>query len=217
MCYNRNTMNIGELKSLLICRASHRKYLGDPVPREDIVEMADAARHAPSGHNLQPWKLIAISNRDLIRRMAELSTNEYAGLVEQLPDEVRDEYGKFGFYAGHFVSAPLVFVILSRKSEIDSVKIENLYGVKLPATRCFDLDSLGVGAFIQNLLLAAEALGYGTCWVAAPVMYAQAKMDELLGVEEPWHTVSLVSVTRPVRERKGAPKKNVDDILTIVS
>ena len=210
-------MKMQDLLELLAGRASHRKYLSDPIPTDDILTMAEAARHAPSGHNLQPWKLLAVIDKALIADIADASTREYKALVARLPEDVRERQGRFEFFVGHFREAPLVFAVLSKKSEIDSDGYERLYGVRFPRPKCFDLDCLGVGAFIQNLLLAAEALGYGTCWVAAPVMYAQEKVEQLLSVREPWHVVSLVSVTKPVRERKGAPKKDLGEILTIVS
>ncbi len=205
-----------ELLDLAARRASHRRYLPDPVPREDIEKMAAMARLAPSGHNLQPWRLLALTGRDFIGKLAGASAAEYDALVRRLPEEARERPEKFGFYVSHFRDAPLVFVVLSRRSEIESDTLARAHGVAAPKPECFDLDCLGVGAFIQNLLLAAESLGYGACWVAAPVMYAQARVEELLGVEPPWHAVSIVSVTRPVRERRGAPKKEVSEILTIV-
>jgi len=204
-----------ELMEIMARRASHRKYLPDPVPREDIEKMAAAARLAPSAHNLQPWKLLALTGRDLIGKIAGAAAGKYGDLVRRLPEEAREEPAKFGFFVRHFGEAPLVFAVLSRRSETDWGRLERLHGVAAPRPEGFDPDCLGVGAFVQNLLLAAEALGYGACWVAAPVMYAQAEVEKLLGVAPPWRLVSVVPVGRRTRDRYPAPKKDVSEILTV--
>ncbi len=43
--------------------------------REDIERILDAARWAPSGHNIQPWEFIAITDRDVKDEIAD-STQE---------------------------------------------------------------------------------------------------------------------------------------------
>ena len=50
-------------------RRSVRSYTGDPVPREDLEKIVDAARLAPSGHNRQPWEFIVVTDRGAIDRL----------------------------------------------------------------------------------------------------------------------------------------------------
>ena len=51
----------------------------------------------------------------------------------------------------------------------------------------------GVGAAIQLLCTAAHAMGYGTCWMSAPVLAAPA-IEGMLGVAPPARLVALVPV-----------------------
>ena len=46
-----------------------RSYTGDPVPREDLEKIVDAARLAPSGHNRQPWEFIVVTDRGVIDQL----------------------------------------------------------------------------------------------------------------------------------------------------
>jgi nitroreductase len=50
-------------------RRSVRSYTGDPIPREDLEKIVDAARLAPSGYNRQPWEFIVVSDRSVIDQL----------------------------------------------------------------------------------------------------------------------------------------------------
>jgi nitroreductase len=49
-------------------RCSCRAFSPEPLPRETLVELLEAARWAPSGGNLQPWRFVVV--RDMSRRLA---------------------------------------------------------------------------------------------------------------------------------------------------
>jgi nitroreductase len=63
-------MNVAEA---LRTRISVRAYTPDPVPEALLREILDVARFAPSGGNLQPWKVIAVSGaeRDAVVQLAK--------------------------------------------------------------------------------------------------------------------------------------------------
>jgi nitroreductase len=42
------------------------RYKPDPVPREALDKIIDAATKAPNGGNKQPWEFIVITDRDVI-------------------------------------------------------------------------------------------------------------------------------------------------------
>ena len=42
------------------------RYKPDPVPREAIEKIIEAATKAPSGGNSQPWEFMAITDRELV-------------------------------------------------------------------------------------------------------------------------------------------------------
>jgi len=50
------------LKSVIESRRSIRKFLPDPISDEYINEILDAARLAPSGGNIQPWRFVVIKS-----------------------------------------------------------------------------------------------------------------------------------------------------------
>ncbi len=50
-------------------RRSVRAYTGEPIDKEDIEKMVEAARIAPSAKNLQPWRLIVVQDPGLLEEL----------------------------------------------------------------------------------------------------------------------------------------------------
>src|SRR5947209_5104884 len=48
------------------------RYKPDPVPREALDQIVEAATKAPSGGNQQPWHFIVLTDRDLIAKVGQL-------------------------------------------------------------------------------------------------------------------------------------------------
>lgn len=57
-------------------RRSVRRYKQDPIPEEVFSRVMEAARLAPSGKNLQPWKFIIVKDQELKDRLAEASRRQ---------------------------------------------------------------------------------------------------------------------------------------------
>jgi nitroreductase len=209
-------MEFETLKELMASRTSHRKYRPDPIPREIIDQLIDCARHAPSGHNLQPWRFLALTDPERIQALAEVVDAQYRRNIADVPEVERQSYETYRFYVTHFKEAPLLFVVLGTTSEYLTTRLTTAYDVELPPTAHYDMDLLGIGAAVQNLLLAAHALGLGACWMTAPIAHAQAQIEAQLPIPEGYHAVSLVPVGKPTKKRQGPSRKSVDELLTIL-
>ena len=64
-------------------RYSVRHYSDQRVEDEQLAEVLEAARLAPSGHNYQPWKLVVVRDRSMIRSMVHAIGGQQ--FVEQAP------------------------------------------------------------------------------------------------------------------------------------
>lgn len=209
-------MDVHGFIELLKSRASHRKYLQTPISEENIRLLVESASLAPSGHNLQPWRFLAIANSALLGDMATAVVKNLQSLYPSIPEREAQNLEKYKFFLEHFKDAPLVIVVLSRRDLYITRDIQEQYHVALPKAEHFDMELLGVGAAIQNILLAAQAMGLGTCWLTEPIVYAQKKLEDLLDIRHPYHIVSLVSVGAPAKEKKCLSRLKVEDILEIV-
>ena len=136
-------------------RRAVRLYRSDPVSREQVHAVLDAANQAPSGLNRQPWEFLVVTG-EKIREMGKSyhsTLTEYLKNWEASPMSralTRDEFIRFSETYG---GAPVVIVLFVKADPI-------------PNFRKADLES--ASAAMQNLLLAATALGLGTCWMTGP-------------------------------------------------
>lgn len=68
---------------VILKRRSIRKYREDPVPEHVLHRLLEAARWAPSGKNLQPWKFILVKDRDIKKRLAQAAAGQ--GFIAKAP------------------------------------------------------------------------------------------------------------------------------------
>ena len=120
-------------------RRSVREFLNDPVDRDIVMMCLEAARLAPSACNSQPWRFIVVDD-----------------------DQVRERLCKGAFRGLHFFNsfartAPVIVVIVSEKSRF----LARLGG-RIKDTRYYLLD---IGIAGEHLILQAQELGLGTCWI----------------------------------------------------
>src|SRR6476659_5064056 len=157
-----------ELDEVVSERRSTRLFLRDkPVPRELLDEALSLAMRAPSNSNVQPWRVFIASGprRDrLVEALLEEAAVELpvtTGLPETfLP--LRQElgalvYGSMGI-ARHDADA----------RRLAQLRNWEFFRAPVGAVVCMHrdlglVDSLGVGMFLQTLVLALTERGLGTC------------------------------------------------------
>ena len=61
-----------ELIEAIKKRRSIRKFKSDKIPKKDIYDIIQAASLAPSAHNKQMWRFIAISNQEVLKGMEKV-------------------------------------------------------------------------------------------------------------------------------------------------
>ena len=57
-------------------RRSVRKYKPEPIPEEHLWTILEAARLAPSAGNRQPWRFIVVRDRETIKKLAEIASEQ---------------------------------------------------------------------------------------------------------------------------------------------
>jgi nitroreductase len=196
-------------------RTSVRKFSDDPVDINDIREIIRLAGLAPSINNYQPWKYYIITNSKLLNKMAFEITREISEMPESSTRLAKHLKNQAAWFSTFFQSAPMFIALAAHPYEIDLDK-----GVKIPAD---ELDRMrnypelqSSGASIQNLLLAATSMGYGTCWMTGP-LYARETLQHILGISEPWKLISFVAIGKS--DEKGSKvktKRNLADEMEVI-
>ena len=73
-------------------RRSIRNFTGAKIPRADLETIVDAGRWAPSGHNVQPWDFIVITDEAMLQELAVVGAwiVKAAAVVAVVLDESSD-------------------------------------------------------------------------------------------------------------------------------
>ena len=174
-------------------RRSHRLYKPDPVPRQVLERVCEAALWAPSGTNLQPWDITVLTGRprDEFVALASLAAEDIAPKLRELFDEETVAFVK-QFFKNLGGAPAVVAITVWRDPDAFTQEIHVQSGA----------------ALMQNLLLAAEAEGLGTCWMSG-VLTRENELLKYLGLEDR-HLLAITPIgystkTPPVVPRKDRP------------
>lgn len=200
-----------DVKKAIEERRTIRRFKPDePVPDEAIMELLEAARLAPSGSNLQPWRFIVVRDRETRKKIAEIAGNQpfikeapvlivccgylralkdrptairelvNLGALERVPSEMLDEVIRMG---------------------------EKIYGTELHirgiVSNCY--------ISIAFMVLQAMELGLGTAWIG---FFDQDRLKALLEIpSEEVVVVSLLAVGYANEHPRQRPRKSLGEIV----
>lgn len=175
-------------------RRSVRAFTGIPVPRETVERILDAAARAPSGSNIQPWKVHAIAGETRAALSAELLADHEAGVPEDpdypyYPERWREPYLGRRRKVGWDLYGALGIV----KGDKDRMARQHgrnwdFFGAPVGLFFAIDRDMgkggwLDLGMFMQNVMIVARGFGLETCPQAA-FCYRHAIVRRHLGLPD---------------------------------
>ncbi|WP_337774083.1 nitroreductase [Mitsuokella jalaludinii] len=134
--------------SCIATRHSTRKFKEEPVPQEVLDKVIEAGRQAPSGKHKNQSRFIVIRKKEVLQELIALVQQEFAKM--EVTPENDDNFGgairvaKKGGYAFMY-NAPVLIVVANKRD----------YGNKYADVSCA----------MQNMMLAANALDLGSCWI----------------------------------------------------
>jgi nitroreductase len=204
------------------CRAM-RRLKPDPVPEELLLQLVDAAVHGPSGSNAQNWSFIIVRDGAQKRRVADLwakTWDFYEDTIAVAPPRPGEDVAKRGrmtkavrYMVDHLAEAPaIIFVGVRRDEALASV-------VRSPAFVTGAIKHLGVGGLlrlvtnatrttaqaeggtafpaVQNLLLAARALGLGAV-LTTPHLFVPGQFEKILDIPAEFTLYAVIPVGYPL-------------------
>ena len=134
--------------SSIATRHSTRKFKEEPVPQEVLDKVIEAGRQAPSGKHKNQSRFIVIRKKEVLQELIALVQQEFAKM--EVTPENDDNFGgairaaKKGGYVFMY-NAPVLIVVANKRD----------YGNKYADVSCA----------MQNMMLAANALDLGSCWI----------------------------------------------------
>lgn len=166
----------------IMARRSVRQYEATPVSRELLQKIAECGVNAPNAMNKQEWEVRIIDSEDYLNEVTAL-------MKEEMP---------------FFVSS-------------DDPNFRNAFrnATALIAVACPDdpmgMTLINVGLMGENMCLAAQELGLGTCVMAAPSMFmntsekAKPYLDKL-GFSEGYKLRYVLGVGYPAESPEAKPR-----------
>jgi len=200
-------------------RKTIRKYEDFNPPIEDIKRIIESARLAPSATNTQNWKFIAVKYNDVKQNMLDVLEKKFDEISSWKESEnLKSKILFYKNYSTFFAQAPVVIVAVLYPKESYISDIYRAHGVSEEEFQESRPDSslLSIGGAIENMSLTAHYLGYGTCWMCAP-MVAAKEFKEILNLEDEAKIVSLLTLGKPLEPSPSQPKKKtLDEIMQII-
>jgi nitroreductase len=127
-------------------RRSIRAYKPDPVARDKMDIILKCAIHAPSGVNSQPWEVRVVDNQDFIDGITKIY------VAERMKDPERAKSVQGPNFKNMFRNAPAVIFIANKKGG----------------------GQFDCGLLSENIMIAAQSLGLGTCCLGGPVGFLKS-------------------------------------------
>ncbi len=203
-----------ELEKAIKQRTSIRSFKNEQIPVEDLKKMVQMGGTAPSVNNYQPWKFYVITNKRLMEKMADLVKDKIEQVPENESKASRNIKSQVEWFATFFENAPALIAMTMEEYESVLEKGVTVSHDDINKMRNYP-DIQSAGAAIQNILLTAVDMGYGACWLSAP-MIAKEGLASLIEVEEPYHLVAFVAVGIPEKDMKPKEKKPLDEIFKLI-
>lgn len=187
-------------------RRSIRKYEPREISEEILEIVLEGATWAPSAHNTQPWRFIVIKNSVLKLKLARamaacwkrdlINDGVSDGDCENLVETSVERFSN----APLLVVPCLTMVGMHQYADKKRQRIEFLMGVQ------------SVAAAIENMLLAAHAMGLGTCWFCAP-LFCPDTVRKVLKIPSNFKPQALITLGYPAFYPEPPSRKLLKEIM----
>jgi nitroreductase len=175
-------------------RRSIRHYKTDPVDDKTVQAVLEAAHWAPSWGNIQCWRFIVVRDPQIKSEIADtlMKTKIDNEWVENAAAKAINQ-------------APVLVVLCAEKGKAgcraDGTPVTN----KGDYWFMFD-----VALAMENLVLAAHALGLGTVIVGG---FDAGKTAQILGVPDGYSVVTMTPLGVPHHKGQVSPRKQLSEVL----
>jgi nitroreductase len=170
-------------------RRSVPKVKPDPLPRELVEKLLDAAVQAPNHYRNRPWRFVVLTGPERERLGEVMARSLKQGKPDLADSALEIERAKP-------LRAPVLIAVgVDKPDDPRVLEIENV---------------CAVGAAVENLLLAAHALGLGAMWRTGPAA-RDPLVKQFLGFVPEQHLLGFVYVGHPDLQPEPAERASFAD------
>lgn len=184
-------------------RRSIRRFKNVQIPGEHIERLIEAARLAPSGSNVQPWRFMIVKDEALKRHLRDACFNQK--FVEEAPVVIVCCGDLYAWKKARMRSKEILNRGDIRLSE------ESTKALKERAEKAASADItervpsafLNVAIAIEHIVLEAVELGLGSCWVR---LFDEDKVRDILKLPRSSCVVAILPIGVPDEEPEPRPR-----------
>jgi len=180
---------------------SIRRYSTEPVPNHLISTIIEAATHAPSATNRQPWHFIIIQDPQIKKRISGWYLDAWTSIYPDVDPSTLPQSSQSGLELGKQMGkVPVLILVCLEVSREHS------------STPTF-VQGASIYPVVQNILLAARGLGLGTVLTTIHRKYEQ-EIKQLLNIPQNIETAALIPLGYPAKEEHfgGSKRKPIRDV-----
>lgn len=180
-------------------RRSIRRFKEDKVPKNVLNRILEAARWAPSGANLQPWKFIVVTELETKARIADSCTEFSKEVWKSFAPETARFLGSRG---GTW-----------NKSYMKNVPILLAVSYKVTDEPASEVALASTWTAIQNVLLAATNENLGACIYTPANAEEERNLKYILAVPNAYRLAAIIQLGYPRAIPKPPPRKKLEEIV----
>jgi nitroreductase len=138
-----------EALDAIMTRRSVRKFKKEQIPDAVLAEILKAGTYAPSALALQPWAFVVVQDQEFLNKVSDYAKPIMIAHMKDAHDGMSDAFRAMLESPGYsiYYHAPTVIMIVGKT-----------------ASRFREIDC---SLCAQNMMLAAHALGIGSCWIGS--------------------------------------------------
>jgi nitroreductase len=160
----------GEFIQLVRRRRSHRSFKNKDIPLQDLENLVDLCRYAPTGSNRQTVEIIMIQDKKKIKRLSDLTVDFFKEMIDQVERRVEELKG-----GGKEIPEDLQYtydnlvsrkrLVVARESGMDPIfhKAPAVMIFHSPTLTSTPKDDCVIAA--QTVVLTAMTMGLETCYI----------------------------------------------------
>lgn len=178
-----------ETRELLRSHSSVRKYTGEEISKETVVDLIETAQMAASSHFVQAYSVIWVTDEEKKAKLGELSKNDF-------------QFKTAG--------ASFLFCVDFKRLQVAGQK----HGVDIVTDSAENVlvGVADVALFAQNFVIAAEAMGYGICYIGG-ARTNPAEISELFNLPEYVFPLFAMTIGTPTKRNETKPRLPVAAVL----
>ncbi|SKA02681.1 nitroreductase family protein [Selenihalanaerobacter shriftii] len=195
-----------EVKEAIQKRRSIRSFNQDKVSKEDIDQILEAGRLAPSGTNLQPWRFVVVESEEMRDRLKDCTLDfvaEAPVVIACCVDKNSIKNRKRRIVELHKAGA-------FKGTELEKIDTSKYKGKKMDEVEIKNYLYLNCTIAIEHMILQATELGLGSCWI---MMFNKTKTRELLELDNNLELVSLIPIGYYDENPAPRPRLSLDEIV----